>query len=180
MAKIDSSKSAIDNLLVLVNAANTGQTLLNTQVSAGTPSAQTADGQGRNTSVVLSAIAGHGYTGSQTFTYARRGLNDSVLNPVDSYTATTGVTAASLLTALAAQLGLVASELHLEDAAAPGTPLSGAISNNPATINIVSATGSLLYIDGSTQGITMTWNAPTVDLATAAPNTALSGFDAAS
>lgn len=180
MSAIDKTKSAIDNLLALVNAANTGQTLLNTQVSAGTPAAQTADGQGRNTSVVLTAIAGHGYTGSQTYTYTRRGLNDSVASPVDSYTATIGVTAASLLTALAAQLGLVASELHLEDAAAPGTPLSGAINNSPATINIVSAAGSLLYVDGSTQGITMTWNAATVDLATATPNTALSGFDAAS
>lgn len=180
MAKIDSSKSAIDNLLALVNAANTGQTLTNTQVSAGTPSVQAADGQGRNTSVTLTAIAGHGYTGSQTFTYARRGLNDSVLNPVDSYTATVGIDAAALLTALASQLGLVASELHLEDAANPGTPLSGAINNSPATINIVSAAGSLLYIDGSTQGITMTWNEPQVDLATATPNTALSGFDAAS
>jgi hypothetical protein len=179
MSAIDSTKSAINNLLALVNAANTGQTLLSSQVTAGSATAQAADGQGRNTQVTLTAVAGQGYTGSQTYTYTRRGLNDSVVSPVDSYTATIGVTAAALVTALCTQLGLVASEIHLEDPANPGVALSGALNAQQASLNLVSAAGSLLYVDASSQAIAMTWNEPTVALATATPNTALSGFDAA-
>lgn len=180
MAKINASISALDNLLALVNAANTGQTISDTQVTAGAPSVKTDTGDGRNTTVALSAVAGQGYTGNVSVNYTRRGLNDSVLNPVDTYTATTGVTAAALLAALATQLGLVAAEVHLEDPAAPGTPLSGAQSGNQATLDIVANAGSLLYVDGSVQAITMTWQAPQVNLATAVSVTNLVGFDAAS
>jgi hypothetical protein len=177
MAKIDASKSAIDNLLALVNAANTAQTITNAQVTAGTPAAQTADGQGRNTNVQLSAVAGQGYTGNVTVSYARRGLNDSVLAPNFNFAGVQGQTASSIISAIAATNGLEASELHLEDPAVPGTPVTGAISNEPAHLNLVSATGSLLYIDGSSQSITFTW---TTNLSAAVTTTALAGFDAAS
>lgn len=180
MAKINSGLSALDNLLAILNAANTGQTITNTQVTAGVPSVKTDSGDGRNTTVAMAAVAGQGYTGSVSVNYTRRGLNDSVLNPVDSYTATTGDTAAAILAALVTQLGLVAAEVHLEDPAAPGTPLSGAQTGNQASLNIVTKAGSLLYVDGSTQAIAMTWDAPQVDLATAVATTNLGGFDAAS
>jgi hypothetical protein len=176
MAKIDSSKSAILNLLGLVNAAN-GTSIAPAQVTAGQPAAQAADGQGRNTSVTLTAVGGQGFTGSQTYTYTRRGLNDSVLSPVDSYTAAHGIDATALLNALCTQLGLVNTDVHLEDPAAPGTPLAGSITGDQATLDLVANAHSLLYVDGSTQAITMTW---THDLAQATPTTALSGFDAAS
>jgi hypothetical protein len=180
MAKINTSLSALDNLLALVNAANTGQTITNAQVTAGAPSVKSDTGDGRNTTVALTAVGGQGYTGAVSVNYTRRGLNDSVLSPVDSYTATTGTTAAALVTALAAQLGLVESELHLEDPAAPGTPLSGAQSGNQATLDLVANAGSLLYVDGSLQAIAMTWQAPQVALSSAVTVTDLSGFDAAS
>jgi hypothetical protein len=180
MAKINTSLSALDNLLALVNAANTGQTITNAQVTAGAPSVKSDTGDGRNTTVALTAVGGQGYTGAVSVNYTRRGLNDSVLSPVDSYTATTGTTAAALVTALAAQLGLVESELHLEDPAAPGTPLSGAQSGNQATLDLVANAGSLLYVDGSLQAIAMTWQAPQVALDSAVTVTDLSGFDAAS
>lgn len=176
MAKIDSTKSAIDNVLVLVNAANT-TSITSAQVTAGVPAAQTADGQGRNTSLTLTAVAGQGFTGSQTYTYVRRGLNDSVLSPVDSYTAAHGVDAATLLNALCVQLGLVNTDVHLEDPANAGVALSGSITGDQATLDLVANANSLLYVDASSQAITMTW---THDLAASTPTTALSGFDAAS
>lgn len=180
MAKIDSTKSAILNLLALVSAANSALAITPSQVTAGTPAVKTDTGDGRNTNVTLTAVGGQGFTGSQTYAYTRRGLNDSVLSPVDSTTQVIGATAEAIVTALAAQLGLVESEVHLEDPAAAGTPLTGAISNSPATLNLVSAAGSLLYIDASSQAIAFTWTEPTLDLATATPNTDLAGFDAAS
>jgi hypothetical protein len=170
--QINTSLSALDNLLALINAANTGQTITDTQVTAGTPAEQTADGQGRNTNV--------GYTGTQTVTYARRPLNDSVASPDFAVTETIGATAASIITALAATNGLVASELELQDPANGNAVVTGAISNSPATLNLVSITGSLLYIDASSQAVTFTWQEPQVALTTAIATTALSGFDAAS
>lgn len=180
MAKINASISALDNLLALVNAANTGQTITDTQVTAGAPSVKADSGDGRNTTVALTAVGGQGFTGNVSVNYTRRGLNDSVLTPVDSATATTGVTAESLLATLATQLGLVAAEVHLEDPAAAGTPLTGAISGNQASLNIVAKAASLLYVDGSTQAIAMTWQAPQVALSSAVTTTNLTGFDAAS
>jgi hypothetical protein len=156
MAKIDSTKSVINNLLVLVNNAN-GTSITSAQVTAGTPTAQTPDVAGRNTMVTLTAVAGQGFTGSQTYTYARRGLNDSVASPVDSITVTSGTDAATIVSSIAAQLGLVASEVHLEDPANPGVVLSGAQTGHQATLNLVANAKSPLYIDGSTQAIAMTW-----------------------
>src|SRR6185312_171149 len=176
MSKIDSTKSAIDNVLVLVNAANS-TSIVNTQVTAGTPTAQTADGQGRNTQLTLTAVGGQGFTGSQNYTYVRRGLNDSVLSPVDSYTAAHGIDATALLDALCTQLGLVNTDVHLEDPANAGVALSGSITADQATLDLVANANSLLYVDASSQAITMTW---THDLAAATPTTALTGFDAAS
>jgi hypothetical protein len=176
--QINTSLSALDNLLALINAANTGQTITDTQVTAGTPAEQTADGQGRNTNVAINAVAGQGYT--QTVTYARRPLNDSVASPDFAVTETIGATAASIITALAATNGLVASELELQDPANGNAVVTGAISNSPATLNLVSITGSLLYIDASSQAVTFTWQEPQVALTTAIATTALSGFDAAS
>lgn len=180
MAKIDASKSALDNLLALVNAANTGQTITNAQVTSGTASAHTDSGDGRNTSATLTAIANQGYTGSVTVSYTRRALNDSVTSPNFAHTATVGDTATAIIAAVASLNGLVASELHLEDPANPGTPVTGAINNSPASLNLVSATGSLLYIDASTQAITFTWEQPQVALSSAVGTTNLSGFDPAS
>ena len=177
MAKIDATKSALDNLLVLVNAANTGQTIADTQVTAAAATVKTDTGDGRNTSVVLSAVAGQGYTGSQTVNYTRRGLADSVTTPNFHYETPVGTTAAAIIAAVANTNGLVASELHLEAPGAPGVPVTGAINNSPATLNLVSANGSLLYIDASSQAITFTWDTA---LSSAIATVNLAGFDPAS
>lgn len=174
---INPAISAEANLLAILNSGNTAQTITAAQVTLGAPTVKADSGDHRNTSIVLTSVAGQGFSGAQTVNYTRRGLNDSVTTPVDTYTATDGETAAAIVTALAAQLGLVATELHLEDPAAAGTPLTGPQSGNQATLNLVSAAGSLLYVDGSSQTITMTWNAQT--LASAVPNVDLPGFASA-
>lgn len=175
---INPAITAAANLLAILNAGNTAQTITASQVTIGAPSVKTDSGDHRNTNVTLTSVAGQGFSGTVTVAYTRRGLNDSVASPVDSYTATTGQTAASIVTALASQLGLVASELHLEDPANPGVALSGAQTGAQASLNLVSATGSLLYVDGSTQAIAMTWQAQA--LSSAVTTTNLPGFAAAS
>lgn len=156
--QINPAHSAAQNILDIVNSGNTGQTITTPQVTMGAPSVKTNTGDGRNTNITLTAVAGQGFTGTVAVAYTRRGLNDSVASPVDSITVASGTDAATIVSSLASQLGLVASELHLEDPAAPGVALSGAQTGHQATLNLVSNTGSLLYLDGSTQAITMSWS----------------------
>lgn len=175
--QIDKTKSALDNLLAIVNSGNS-LSITNAQVTAGAPSVKTDTGDGRNTNVTLTAVAGQGFTGSVTVAYTRRGLNDSVASPVDSLTTATGTDAASIVSTLANQLGLVATELHLEDPANAGVALSGPVTGNQANLNLVASTSSLLYTSGATQSIAMTWTAEA--LSTAVSNTNLPGFANAS
>jgi hypothetical protein len=175
--QIDTSKTAAANLLAILNSGNTGQTITAAQVSIGAPSVKTDSGDGRNTSVVLTAQSGQGFSGSVTVNYTRRGLNDSVASPVDSLSVASGTDAATIVSTLATQLGLVASELHLEDPANAGVALSGPQTGNQATLNLVASTTSLLYTSGASQAITMTWTAEA--LSAAVTNVNLPGFASA-
>ena len=176
--QINPAHSAAQNILDIVNSGNTGQTLTTAQVTIGAPSVKTDTGDHRNTNVTLTAVGGQGFSGSVTVAYTRRGLNDSVASPVDSLSVAGGTDAAVIVSDLASQLGLVASELHLEDPAAPGTPLSGPQTGQQASLNLVASTTSLLYLSGATQAIAMTWTAEL--LSAAVPNTNLPGFADAS
>jgi hypothetical protein len=176
MAQINPSLTALGNLLAAVNTANTGQTITTAQVTAGTANVQAADGEGRNTNVVLTAVANQGYTGTVTVSYIRLGLATSIASPNWNFAGSSGQTAASIISALATTNNLVATELQLENPT-NNDVIAGPITNEPATLNLVSITGSLLYVDGSTETITFTW---TVPLSTAVATTALEGFDVAS
>jgi hypothetical protein len=176
MSQINTALSAVDNVLALVNAANASQTLTSAQVTLSAPTIITPDADGRNTSVVISpAAVGNGFVNSATITYARRGLTDSVASPVLSETnVDDSATDASVLAYFVAQLGLVASEVALVGSVTrptDGTAVS--------TVTIAANAGSLLYVDGSTQDVTLNWVADPVDLSQAISVTALSGFDAA-
>lgn len=174
--KIDVTKNGITNLLALVNSANTGQTITGSQVTAGTPSVKTDTGDGRNTTVVLSAVAGQGFSGTVSLNYTRRALSDGVVGTPDyTLTETTGLDASVVLADICTKLGLVASELHLTDGQATPTTYTGPITTKPATVTLTVNAGSLLYVDGLTQAITMTWNDEA--LTTAVTTTNLPGFD---
>lgn len=179
MAKIDPSLSGQANVLAILNSTNS-LSIPADAITFEAPAVKADSGDGRNTTVKVDAVAGKGYTGTVTVAYTRRGLSDSVTNPPTTDTETTGVDAATLLTKLAGELGIVAADVHLEDAATPGTPLTGAISNKPATINVVVTGGSYVYTDAASHSFAMTWNDPKIDLATAVATTDLAGFDPAS
>lgn len=156
--QIDPSKTASANILDLVNAANAGLNLTAAQVTMGVPTVKTDAGDGRNTSVVLTAVAGQGFSGTVTMNYARRPLNDNVASPSFATTQSVGVDAAAVVAALATANGLVASELQLVDQANGNAVVTGAISNSPATLTLTVKGTSLLYLPGASQLITFTWN----------------------
>lgn len=172
--KIDATKSAIQNVIDLINAGNTGLNLTAAQVTFGAPVDKTDSGDGRNSTVTATAVANQGFTGSVDVNYVRRPLNDSVLNPVFSTNVDDGVDKATIISSIAPALGLVASELDLTgDITRPG-------SGDTSTVTLTVKAGSLLYLAAATQDITLNWAHHDTSLATAVATTDLPGFDAAS
>ncbi len=165
---INATLTALENLLALINAANTTQVMTPSEVSTGAP---VINATGLNTSVIVTSLANEGFTGAVTVNYNRRGLTDSVVTPNFTLAGVTiNDTNATVLAKIAAQLGLVASELTFTGALnymGPGGSSTGSIASNP---------GSLLYIDGSNQVITLNWVA--IPMSTAVTNLNLAGFTA--
>lgn len=116
----------------------------------------------------------HGFRGTVTVAYFRRGLNDSVLTPDFTFGVDDGVTKAQIIAGVAAKLNLVAAELDLTG------DITRPVSGLTSTVTLTSLAGSLLYVDGSTQAITLNWVDHSIDLTTAVATTDLTGFDAAS
>lgn len=179
MSAIDTTKNASDNLLALILAANPGSTLsglTSADIDWQAQTEQAPDGEGRNTSINAQAAAGSaGFRGVATVTYTRRGVTDSVVSPNWATSVTDGVTDAEIIAAIALANGLIGTELTIVgDITRP----AGEVLTSTVALN--TNAGSLLYIDGTTQEVTLNWNDTRTDLATAVAVTALSGFDAAS
>lgn len=177
MSAINPALSAADNLIALVIAANAGLSeLVAADVDFQEQSEQAPDGQGRNTSIALQAVGGSAnFRGTATVTYERRGVTDSVVTPDWTTAVDDGVTNEQIVAAIATANGLVASELTITGVIT--RPVGGALTSE---VTLATNAGSLLYIDGTTQAVTLDWADHRTDLATAVGVTALSGFDAAS
>jgi len=82
---IDYTRNEIDLLIDLIREDNERKPLTTGQVTFGAPNNYTpTQGVNRNTSIIATAIAGRGYSGSQTFYYNRVALSRFVPEyPVD-------------------------------------------------------------------------------------------------
>jgi hypothetical protein len=186
--QINSSLTALGNLLAQITADNAGWSVITEAIAAvQSTSAVTPDADGRNTVVVIGA---DGYSDQVSFTYTRRGLGDSV-NPAPTAISLQGTESAADVAVLVAKaLGLVQSEVSFNAAFinADGTitlPAAAADGSVTGSVQIVSATGSLLYADGSTLSLNVNFPSQVVTppaqptLAALTTVTALSGFSAA-
>lgn len=165
--KVNAAKTAIQNILDLVNAANTAQVLTSAQVTLGAPSVQAGTG-GRNTALTLTAIAD--FTGTQTFAYTRQSLATGAVAstaPAKVDTLVDDDQAESVAKVVAA-LGLVAGEFVASAFSAP----TDAVTDGSVTLTALST--SLLY----TGVRVVTLSLADTSLATATPVTDLDGFDA--
>lgn len=180
--KIDATKNAVDNVLALINAANTGQTLTSAQVTLGTPAAQTADGQGRNTSIELTGVSAQGYSGTQTYTYTRLTMTQAKGSNGDAnkvYTVPLNVT--SDQTAMTAFLEAVAADYKLDATQLALLNADGGYPND--VFGIGQSSTSLLYAPftdpSELLSVKIQYEGPW-DLALSTRTTELTGFDAAS
>lgn len=168
---IDVAKSALQNICDLVNEVNSGLGISATSVTAGTPSVITEpDVDGRNTSVVLTAVSGQGYSGSKSINYARLGMDSGVVTPVTSVTVLEADNQAEVQTKVATALGLIGSELAF-------TAYTAAQVGTDGTITVGPATNSLLYV-GATKDVALTISS--IDLSSSITTTDTNGFAPAS
>jgi hypothetical protein len=165
--KVNAAKSAIQNILDLVNGANAGQTITSAQVTVGAPSVVAGTG-GRNTEVTLTAIAD--YTGTQTYAYTRRSIaTDAVAStaPAKVDTLVDDDQAESVVKVLAA-LGLVAGEFDYSAFSAPVD------ADTDGSITLTAKATSLLYTGVRVVPLSLA----DTSLASATPVTDLDGFEA--
>jgi hypothetical protein len=171
------SLSAQANLLALLQAkadalgADVTFTASSVTFSDVTAGAFT-DGKGGtyNTSVLVTAQAGSGLTGSTTLYYNRLAVGTgTVLAPQSSYTLTDSDNNTTVLATVAKALGVLESEVSLSGTVA--RPADG----SSQTLEVVVNSGSLLYTSQSFQ-ITLSWEQDLLGLSTIFSDPYLDGF----
>lgn len=181
--KINVAKSAIQNLVDLINSTNsaTSLNLTTSQVTFGNPAARTPDADPSNTSVSVSPVNGQGIgAGDITITYTRLALNQGVTGGASGSTldftveGNDATASASLLATVADHLGLVPGQFQIDSS----TPLSGVTQGGGAVgILLTPVANSLLYAGNVT--IQVEWPAATPTLDSLVVNKQQSGFEAA-
>jgi hypothetical protein len=150
--KIDVAKTAQENLIALIVAANPGKELAANQFTAAAP-VVIPDDAGRNTTITLSAVVGQGYgAGDATFKYTRLSLAGVNVTPVTSVRVVDGDDEAATLTKVLAATGILASEVDASDYNAPTDD------SVPGMITLTPKAGSTLYV-GEEVVIELTWAA---------------------
>ena len=136
--KINFSISPLANVLALVNEKN-GTDLDETMVTASVVS--TAVGHpGENSEITLTSIAGHGFTGSQTFDYERATIASQNSTPPAKVTVLSTDTDAQVQEKVCAALLVMQSEFLFSSQVAPTEGVDG-------SITLSSDPSSLLYLD---------------------------------
>lgn len=154
--QINPAQSALQNLLNLIGAANTGTnppSNPNQVTFSNLQSATSGTDASVNTSVELTGVSAEGYSGSVTIEYGRLSVAAEAAEPTGNVGVTSIMTEAQMLAAVESFYGFIPGEVSFVSApSAPGT-VPG---TNTATIQ---ANGSLVYLDG-TATVNLSWTLP--------------------
>jgi hypothetical protein len=154
--KIDPSKSAIQNLLLLIDASNPNAPNLPNEVTVSNLTSGSFP-NGGDTKVTLTGTGPHGSTvnfgGSVDVTYKRLTLAAEAALPAGpiNLTLNMGLTAAQVIAQAVTYFGFIASEVS-----APGYAVPTTAGTQTLTLQ---ASGSYVYEDGST-GVQLNWTPP--------------------
>ncbi len=168
--QINTSKTAIQNILDLVNGKNAGLNLTEAQVSVGVPSVFSEAENPRNSQVILTALGGSGYTGTKTIKYTRLGVGQGVAVLPSQVYVVGAETEAEIKTAIATALNLVEAEIEVSALTLPVDV------NTPGQVNVAPKVDSLLYVGAS---IDVVLAIAPEDLESAIANDQMDGFDPA-
>jgi Concanavalin A-like lectin/glucanases superfamily len=154
--QIDPSKSAIQNLLALIDASNPGAPSLPSEVTVSNLITGSFD-NGGDTQVTLTGTGPQGshanFSGSVDVTYKRLSLAAEAASPAGPVPLVYGVTGSALLPVVADYFGFIASEISFTT-----TPVAPESLPSTST-NTLQAAGSLIYEDG-TVDVELSWPAP--------------------
>lgn len=164
---IDISKTGVENVYALINADNSTAHSAAT-VTLGVPAVRTPDANPRNTTLVLTAVVGGGFTGTDTLTYTRLGMGSGVVTPSFDFEVDGDTTAASFKTQVATALGLREDQITI-------TGTLPAAEGEDTTMTVAAVADSLLYV--GSQALSVSWPVPQVPLDLTTKD--LSGFEAA-
>jgi hypothetical protein len=158
--QIDPTKSAIQNLLALVDGSNPSAPNLPNEVTvSGITTGSFANGT--DTKVTLTGTGPQGnyanFTGSVDVTYKRLTLATEAASPTGPVSLSLGTSKDAALATVAQYFGFIPTEIS-----APSFTPQGAAGNQTVTLQ---ASGSLIYEDGSTD-ITINWTSPKTVLLT--------------
>lgn len=138
---IDISKSALENLILQMVVDNGVLDIAPEQLTVGVPAVYIDPTESRNTTVTLTAVPDHGWTGFKQIYYTRLDLDSGTELPVTQVQITGNNTQASVKTRVAMAMGLVGDELDVLEFTKPLVSAPGLITLQPVE-------NSLLYIGG--------------------------------
>lgn len=162
-------------IYAMINTANPSPTngaASGTNTTIGAPTALTSDPSGKNTSVVLTAISGQGYTGTETFYYDRLDIQTQVMAVKAPSGATlvnklTYNTIADILVDLNAAYGLDILAADLSNSTA-----SAVVNTYPGSLTLDIAATCLTYTGTLTVAITD----PAIAVASVLSTTVMTGL----
>ena len=173
--QIDISKTAAENLYLLMNAARdpSKTTVFSAAtVTLGVPAERTPDANAHNTEILVTTVQDQGYSGTETLTYTRLHVTQGTVSS-GPITVAPGDDEAATLTKVAAAMGLI-------EAAIVGTSyVAPANESTPGSFVIGGKADNLLYTEETTT-VTLVLPDTDVPLTESFTSTQLDGFDPAS
>ena len=174
---VDSSKSALANLIIAINSANSTALLSDSNVTFAAPVALAAPEGIRDTSVEVTPIANVDFIGGpQTFKYRRVSLDQNVVAPDLSYEVNDSTTLTMLKAIVCTTLNLIPEEVQWQESSLDRDPADQGGPGFVTQVHLVPIATSYVY-DGDPLAINCEWAPSDQDFGTTFANTSLNSFD---
>lgn len=174
---VDSSKSALENLIIAINAANSTALLSDTNASYGLPQVLSTPVGYRDTGVTVTPVENVDFVGAPvTFYYRRVSLDQNVVSPDLGYEVNDSTTLAGLKAVVCASLNLIPEEVRWQESSLDRDPNDHGGAGFVTQLHLEPIPTSYVY-DGDPLTINCEWGPSDPDFGTTFANTNLDGFD---
>ena len=174
---VDSSKSALANLIIAINSANNTALLSDSNASFADPVTLVLPEGIRDTSVEVTPIPNIDFIGGpQTFKYRRVSLDQNVVAPDLSYEVNDSTTLAALKAIVCTTLNLIPSEVQWQESSLDRDPNDHGGPGFVTQLHLEPIATSYVY-DGGAITINCEWVPTDQDFGTTFANISLDSFD---
>ena len=174
---VDSSKSALETLIIAINAANSTALLSDTNASFGPPQVLSPPVGYRDTGVTVTPVENIDFVGAPvTFHYRRVSLDQNVVSPDLSYEVNDSTTLASLKAIVCASLNLIPAEVQWQESSLERDPADQGGTGFKTYLHLEPLATSYVY-DGDPLVIECDWAPTDQDISTVFTITNLDSFD---